>query len=66
MALDFNLVSLKDVLTLISGKPEKLELVITGRYAHPKIIKLADLVSEVKEVKHYYKQGVPARKGIEF
>ena len=66
VALDFNLVSLKDVLTLISGKPEKLELVITGRYAHPKIIKLADLVSEVKEVKHYYKQGVPARKGIEF
>jgi len=66
VALDFNLVSLKDVLDLIAAKPEKLELVITGRYAHPKIIKLADLASEVKEVKHYYKQGVPARKGIEF
>lgn len=66
VALDFNLVSLKDVLDLIAAKPEKLELVITGRYAHPKIIKLADLVSEVKEVKHYYRQGVQARRGIEF
>jgi cob(I)alamin adenosyltransferase len=66
VALNFNMVSLKDVLDLITAKPEKLELVITGRYAHPKIIKLADLVSEVKEVKHYYQQGVQARKGIEF
>ncbi|OGF01532.1 MAG: cob(I)yrinic acid a,c-diamide adenosyltransferase [Candidatus Edwardsbacteria bacterium RIFOXYD12_FULL_50_11] len=66
VALDFNLVSLKDVLDLIATKPEKVELIITGRYAHPKVIKLADLVSEVKEVKHYYMQGVPARKGIEF
>lgn len=66
VALDFNLISLKDVLALMAAKPEKLELVITGRYAHAKVIKLADLVSEVKEVKHYYQQGVPARRGIEF
>ncbi len=66
VALDFHLVPLKDVLNLIATKPEKMELVITGRYANPKVIKLADLVSEVKEVKHYYQQGVLARKGIEF
>ncbi len=66
VALDFKLICLKEVLDLIATKPEKLELIITGRYAHPQVIKLADLVSEVKEVKHYYKQGVPARKGIEF
>jgi len=66
VALDFNLVALKDVLDLIAAKPEKMELIITGRYAHPKLVKLADLVSEVKEIKHYYRQGVQARKGIEF
>jgi cob(I)alamin adenosyltransferase len=66
VALDFKLVPLNDVLELIKSRPEKTELVITGRYAHPKLIKLADLVSEVKEVKHYYQQGVKARKGIEY
>ena len=66
VALDFKLVPLDEVLALISNKPEKLELVITGRYAPKALIKLADLVSEVKEVKHYYKQGVQARKGIEY
>jgi cob(I)alamin adenosyltransferase len=66
VALDFQLVALKEVLELVAAMPEKMELVITGRYAHPKIVKLADLVSEVKEVKHYYRQGVPARKGIEY
>lgn len=66
VALDFKLVPLKDVLEMMAAKPEKLELVITGRYAHPKLIKLADLVSEVREVKHYFSRGVPARKGIEY
>lgn len=66
VALDFNLVPLDAVVELISSKPEKMELVITGRYARPEIIALADLVSEIKEVKHYYKQGLQARKGIEF
>ncbi|MBU1356319.1 MAG: cob(I)yrinic acid a,c-diamide adenosyltransferase [Candidatus Edwardsbacteria bacterium] len=66
VAMDFNLIPLDEALALISSKPQKLELVITGRYAHPKVIKLADLVSEVKEIKHYYQQGVPARRGIEF
>ena len=66
IALSLKILKLKDVLTLIKKTPRKTELVLTGRYAHPKIIKMADLVSEIKEIKHYYKKGIKARKGIEF
>ncbi|MBI5805976.1 cob(I)yrinic acid a,c-diamide adenosyltransferase [candidate division TA06 bacterium] len=66
VALDFKLIPLDEVLLMLAWVPRDLELVITGRNAHPKIVKLADLVSEVREVKHYYQQGVQARKGIEF
>ena len=66
VALDFKLVGLKQALTLIAEKPEGLELVITGRYAPREIIRRADLVTEMKEVKHYYAKGVTARKGIEY
>ncbi len=66
VALDFGLIELKDILSLIKATPEKIELVLTGRAAHPEVIKLADLVTEMKEVKHYYKKGVKARKGIEY
>jgi cob(I)alamin adenosyltransferase len=66
IAIKLKLVKLKDIIELIKTSPKKIELVLTGRYAHPKIIKLADLVSEVKDVKHYYKKGTKARRGIEF
>lgn len=66
VALDFKLIPLDEVLLMLAWVPRELELVITGRNAHPKVIRLADLVSEVREVKHYYRQGVQARKGIEF
>jgi len=66
IALKFKLVCLKDVLDLIKHTPESIELVLTGRYAHPEIIKIADLVSEIREKKHYYKKSIRARKGIEF
>jgi cob(I)alamin adenosyltransferase len=66
VALDFGLVPLDEVLLMLAWVPRDLELIITGRNAHPKVIKLADLVSEVKEVKHYYQQGTKARKGIEY
>jgi cob(I)alamin adenosyltransferase len=56
----------EDVLSLLKTKPEKLELVLTGRGATEKVIEKADLVSEVKEVKHPYNQGVESRKGIEY
>ena len=54
------LISVKEILDLISSKPEKVELVITGRGADPEVIEKADLVTEMKEIKHYYKKGVPA------
>jgi cob(I)alamin adenosyltransferase len=66
IALKLKLLNLKDVLGIIKNTPKKTELILTGRYAHPAIIKLADLVSQIKEVKHYYNKGVKARKGIEF
>ena len=66
VVVDYNLVKLDDVIRLIEQKPEKLELVLTGRDAHPEIIKSADLVTEMLEIKHPYQQGVTARKGIDF
>ena len=66
VVIDYNLVKLNDVIKLIEQKPEKLELVLTGRDAHPEIIKIADLVTEMLEIKHPYQQGVNARKGIDF
>ena len=50
---------------LIDMKPAGLELVFTGRYAHPRLIERADLCTEMREVKHYYQKGILARKGIE-
>lgn len=66
IALKLKLLNLKDVIKVIKKAPKKIELVLTGRNAHPEILKLADLVSEIKEVKHYFKKGLAARKGIEF
>ncbi len=53
------------LLRLIDSKPETLELILTGRNANPEILEKADLVTEMVERKHYYKRGIPARKGIE-
>ena len=66
VALDWNLIGLDTVLELIESKPENMELILTGRYAHPRLIELADQVSEVREIKHPYQKGIMARKGIEF
>jgi cob(I)alamin adenosyltransferase len=49
----------------MEAKPDGVELVITGRGAHEKVVARADLVTEMREVRHYYEKGVPARKGIE-
>lgn len=64
-AVDFGLVPLEEVKRLIEEKPPQTELVLTGRGAPPEIIALADLVTEMREVKHYYNAGQPARVGIE-
>ena len=66
VALDFNLIKLEDVLSLLDAIPEKTELILTGRYANDEIIERAHLVTEMREVKHYYRMGVRAREGIEY
>jgi len=63
--LHFHLLSLDDLHDLIAKRPADVELVFTGRRCPPEIIAVADLVVEMKEVKHYYRAGVPARDGIE-
>lgn len=64
-AMLFGLIPEKEVLRLIEAKPEGTELILTGRGASDAIIDAADLVTEMKEIKHYYNEGVEARKGIE-
>jgi len=61
----FGLVSVDEILGFIDIKPENVELVLTGRKAAPRIIDAADLVTEMVEVKHYYNEGIQARRGIE-
>ncbi len=61
----FKLISLDEVIDVLNSKPFDVELVLTGRYATREIIDRADLVTEMKEIKHYYANGVMARDGIE-
>jgi len=65
VALYYELISLDNVLNLIKAKKPEVELVLTGRNCPQEIIQLADLVTEMREVKHYYSEGVEARVGIE-
>ncbi len=65
IAIYFNLLTVDDLLSLIEEKPESVELVFTGRNADPRLIEKADLVTEMKDIKHYFEDGVRARKGIE-
>ena len=64
-AMYFGLIGVDEVLELIRNKPEHTELILTGRCAPEEIIEAADLVTEMREIKHYYNEGVEARKGIE-
>lgn len=66
VALSLGLIGLEEVLTLIETRPVHVELVLTGRSVPGEIVKVADLVTEMKEVKHPYSKGLPARKGIEY
>jgi len=66
VALDLKLISLEKVLELIRNKPKHVELILTGRYTPNEIIEAADLVTEMKEVKHPFNKGYQARKGIEY
>jgi cob(I)alamin adenosyltransferase len=65
IATHFGLFSVDELLALIEEKPENVELVLTGRWADPRVLERADLVTEMRDVKHYYAHGVQARLGIE-
>jgi len=65
IAIYFKLFKVEDVIEILSGRPQKTEVVLTGRYAPNELVDYADLVTEMKEIKHYYQQGVEARTGIE-
>jgi cob(I)alamin adenosyltransferase len=65
VAIYFGLFSDEEILTFIKQKPESVELILTGRYCPDKLIEKADLVTEMNELKHYYQEGIPSRKGIE-
>jgi len=66
MAIDFGLLQIDEVMAIIEQKPPGLHLILTGRNAKNEIMEIADLVTEMKEVKHHYHKGVNAQKGIEF
>lgn len=66
IALSLGLINLEEMKDFLKNKPPELEIVLTGRCAHPDIIELAHLVSEIHPIKHYWDTGVKARKGIEF
>ena len=65
-AVNLNLISLEDVLELIKSKPQNVDLVLTGNYAKDKVIEAADLVTEMREIKHPFQQGIKAKEGIDF
>ena len=66
IALYYKLFPVEEVIEMLENRADKMEIVITGRYAPQKLIDLAHLVTEMKEIKHYYKNGLEARLGIEF
>ncbi len=66
IAVSWKLVELDDVIRLINDKPRNVELILTGRRADDKLIQLADLVTECRNIKHPYEKGIKARRGIEY
>lgn len=65
IAIYFKLFSTEELIKILKNRNSKVEVVITGRYAPTEVIEIADLVTEMNEVKHYYSKGVMAREGIE-
>ena len=66
IAIHYKLIDPDEVIEMVKGKPEDLELVLTGRYAAPEIIEIADYVTEMKMIKHPYLNNVRSRRGIEY
>lgn len=66
IAIDMGILDVDEVIDVIKSKPDEMEIVLTGRNAHPKIVEIAHLVSKIEPVKHYWDKGITARKGIEY
>lgn len=66
VAASFGLITVQDIIKLIKSAPREMELILTGRYMPPELEQHADMISEVREVKHHFQSGVSARKGIEY
>lgn len=66
VAVDYGLISLDDMLTALDKRRPEVDVVVTGRGAHPELVKRADMVSEVLDIKHHFHNGTPARAGIEY
>jgi len=66
MAVDFGLLKLEEVKEAIAQKPPELHLILTGRNSPAALVEMADMVTEMREIKHHYSQGVAAQKGIEY
>lgn len=66
VAVDFSLIPEEEILNMVKSKPPELDLVLTGRYASDQLREIADLVSEVTEIKHHYNAGIKDRAGIEY
>jgi cob(I)alamin adenosyltransferase len=65
VAVALRLLPVDDLAALMDARPPAVELVITGRWAHPQILNRADLITEMRQVKHYHEQGILARAGID-
>ncbi len=66
IAINYDLFTVSELIDLLKRRAPNCEVVVTGRYAPEELIELADLVTEMREVKHYYRQGIEAREGIEY
>ncbi|HLG22801.1 MAG TPA: cob(I)yrinic acid a,c-diamide adenosyltransferase, partial [Candidatus Manganitrophaceae bacterium] len=64
--IHYNYLEVEKVVDFLKSKPPTLHVILTGRDAHEKIIEVADLVTEMREIKHPFKKGIKAQKGIEF
>jgi cob(I)alamin adenosyltransferase len=65
-ATNYGMLTIDRVLEDLAGRPERLHVIATGRNAHPKLIEAADLVSEIKEIKHPFQKGILAQRGIDY
>lgn len=66
VCVDLGMIKVSELKEALKNKPQNLEIVLTGRCAHPEIVAMAHLVTEMKPVKHYFDMGVMARRGIEY